>query len=113
MRAIVTSSKHWIDEQAVVDTLCELPAGTIVLLPINSGACKIVKDRAEELKLEPEDWSDEDDDQYEARGGMLNADMLQTDIDMCFAFITKESRGARDCVRRARSMDIDVRVLEI
>jgi hypothetical protein len=112
MRAIVTSSKDWSDSQAVIDLLCELPVGTIVLLPTNSGACKIVKDRIDELKLEVEDWSN-DDDFYESRGSSVNTEMLGTDVDMCFAFLTKGSHTAKDLVRRARSMDLDVRVLEI
>ena len=111
MRAVVTSSKSWSDEKAVIDALCELPTGTVVLLPMDTGACKIVKDNIEDLKLEIEDWS-EDDDFYERQGGSVNSDMLQTDIDICFAFVTKDSYTAKDCVRRARNMDLEVRVVE-
>ena len=111
MRAVVTSSKSWSDEKAVIDALCELPAGTVVLLPLDSGACKAVRDNFEDLKLEIEDWAD-DDDFYERQGGSVNSEMLKTDIDICFCFVTKDSYTAKDCVRRARNMDLEVRVVE-
>jgi len=111
MRAIVTSSNAWSDEQAVIEALYELPAGTVVLLPTNSGACKVVRERQQDLKLDIEDWSD-DDEEYENRGGQLNAEMIQSDIDICFAFVNKNSHTAKDLVRRARSMDLEVRVFE-
>lgn len=111
MRAVVTSSKNWSDEQTVIDVLCELPAGTVVLLPMESGACKFARENHEQLKLEIEDWAG-DDDFYERQGGSVNAEMLQSGIDICFAFVTKEAYTAKDFVRRARNMDLEVRVVE-
>jgi hypothetical protein len=111
MRAIVTSSNKWSDEQTVIEAICELPAGTVVLLPTNSGACKTVRDHQDELKLEIEDWAYDDED-YESRGGSLNSEMIQSDIDICFAFVNKNSHTVKDLVRRARSMDLEVRVFE-
>lgn len=111
MRAIVTSSNSWSDAQIVVDALCELPAGTVILLPTKSGACKTVIENVEDLKLEIEDWST-NDEQYEKCGSGINADMIESDVDICFAFINKTSHTAKDLVRRARSMDLDVRVFE-
>lgn len=111
MRAIVTSSADWADEQAVIDALCEMPPGTVVLLPMMKGACSTVRARIDELKLEIEDWA-EDDDLYETKGSAVNTMMLKTDIDVCFAFLNKGSHTARDLVRRARTMDLEVRVVE-
>lgn len=111
MRAIVTSSNKWSDEQTVIEAICELPAGTVVLLPTNSGACRTVRDHQDELKLEIEDWTYNDED-YEIRGGSLNSKMIQSDIDICFAFVNKNAHTAKDLVRRARSMDLEVRVFE-
>ena len=111
MRAVVNSSKSWSDEKTVVDALCELPAGTVVLLPMSSGACKFIRDNIDDLKLEIEDWAG-DDEFYERQGGIVNSEMLQTDIDICFAFVNKDSYTAKDCVRRARNMDLEVRVVE-
>ena len=113
MRAIISSSKSWSDEQAVIDAVCELPAGTVVLLPSRSGACKVVWDNLDALKLEAEDWAeDEDDFEYEHRGSIVNTKMLQTDVDICFAFVTKNSHSAKDLVRQARTAYLDVRVVE-
>ena len=112
MRAVVTSSRNWTDEQAVIDAICELPAGTTVLLPTATGACKVVMDNREELKFEVEDWSPEDGD-YDRHGSTVNGIMLHSDVDVCFVFMTAGpgSHAARDCLRQARLMDLDVRVL--
>ena len=113
MRAIVTSSNSWSDEQAVIQAICELPAGTVVLLPMQSGACGVIRKNADDLKLEVEDWTINDPNyDYGRNGGSLNAKMIQSDIDICFAFIDKNAHMAKDLVRRARSMDLEVRVFE-
>ena len=109
MRVVVTSSKSWKDAQSVIEAVCQLPASSTVLLPSRSGACAIVQEHAEELKLETEDWSSEDDD-YDAKGSSVNSEMLSTDVDMCIAFLTPDAHSARDCVRQARILDLDVQV---
>ena len=112
MRAVVTSSRNWTDEQAVIDTICELPAGTTVLLPTTAGACGFVMNNRDELKLDVEDWSPEDGD-YDRHGSTVNNNMLRSDVDVCFVFMTAGpgSHAAKDCLRQARLMDLDVRVL--
>lgn len=109
MRVIVTSSKSWRNEQAVIEALCELPASTTVLLPSNQGACQIVRDNSDSLKVDIEDWATEED--YDSKGGLLNAEMFDSDVDMCIAFLTPDAHAARDCVKRARNLDLDVRVV--
>jgi len=110
MRVIVTSSKSWKDEQLVLEALCEIPAGSTVLLPTRKGACQIVQDNSEGLKMEVEDWSSENED-YDSIGGPLNSEMLDSDIDMVIAFLTPDSHASRDCVKRARNMDLSVIVV--
>lgn len=109
MRVIVTSSKSWKNEQSVIDALCELPASTTVLLPSSQGACQIVRENSDSLKVDIEDWVSDDD--YDTKGGSLNAEMFKTDIDMCIAFLTPDAHTARDCVKRARNLYLDVRVV--
>lgn len=91
--------------------MCQLPAGTVVLLPTRLGACKIVRENVEDLKIEVEDWSD-NDEEYELRGSTINGEMLETDIDICVAFVTKNSHSAKDLVRQARLRDLEVLVVE-
>lgn len=108
MRVVVTSSKSWDDEASVRDALSEVPTSATVLLPSNEGACAIVRAIADEFKLEIEDWSSED---YDSRGSFVNADMLNSDVDMCIAFDAADSHAVKDCVRRARSLDLDVKII--
>lgn len=110
MRAIVTSSKSWVDTQSVIDVICELPVGTVILLPSKLGACKVIIDNADDLKFEVEDWFSDYPD-YERNGSKTNAEMLQTDVDIVIAFLSHDSYAAKDCVRQAHFMDIDVKVL--
>ena len=113
MKAIVTSSKNWTDEEKVIEALCELPAGTVILLATDNGACKFARTRAQELKLDVvENLNTEFD--YEMKGSTVNAILLkEEDLDFCFAFIGKEgSHSAKDLVRRARNMDLEVRLFE-
>lgn len=109
MRAVVTSSKSWTDENSVLESVCELPAGSTILLPSRTGACKIVLDNEESLKMEIEDWSSEEDD-YDTRGGTINSQMLETDVDMVIAFLTPDSHSSRDCIKRARQLDLELKV---
>jgi hypothetical protein len=110
MRVVVTSSKSWQDVQAVIDAVCQLPASSTVLLPSRRGACAIVQEYSQELKIETEDWSTEEDD-YDSRGSSTNAAVLASDVDMCIAFLSPDAHAARDCVRQARLKDLDVQVV--
>lgn len=110
MRTIVTSSKSWVDEDAVLKAICELPAGCTILLPSKAGACKIVKDNEDSLKMDLEDWSP-DDDSYDQQGGGVNGMMLDSDVDMVIAFLTPDSHSSRDCIKRARQLDLEVKVI--
>jgi hypothetical protein len=110
MRVVVTSSTSWSDAQAVIDAVCELPASTVVLLPMKSGACKIILDNAEDLKFEIEDWSEEDL-KYENNGSKINSEMLQSDVDVVIAFLSPGSHSAKDCTRQARNMFLDVKII--
>lgn len=109
MRVAVSSSKSWHDEQAVIDAVSALPASTTFLLPSRQGACAIVLDHANSLKIEIEDWSSEPDD-YDARGSSLNSEMLKADVDTVLVFLTPDAHAARDCMRQARLMDLDLQI---
>lgn len=114
MKAIVTSSRNWVNEEKVIEALCELPAGTVILLTTDKGACKIARDRAEELKLEIAERFPDAEHDYESKGSSINTTLLrEDDLDFCFAFIGSEgSHSAKDLVRRARNMDLEVRLFE-
>jgi hypothetical protein len=110
MRAIVTSSKSWVDEDSVIEAVCELPAGSTILLPSRMGACKVIWDNEESLKMDLEDWS-LDDSSYDQHGGSINTSMLDSEVDMVIAFLTPDSHSSRDCIKRARQLDLEVKVL--
>lgn len=109
MRVVISSSKSWSDEQTVIDAVSELPASTTFLLPSRQGACAIVQENAGSLKIETEDWSSEADD-YDSKGSALNSEMLNSDVDTVLVFLTPDAHAARDCMRQARLLDLDLQI---
>ena len=111
MRVIVTSAKSWDDQQSVVDAISKVPGGSTILIPTKYGACATVIDFAESLQFEIEDWSDDRVD-YDRFGSATNADMIKSeDVDMCIAFVTKDSHVVKDCIRQARAYDLDLEII--
>ena len=60
--------------------------------------------------MELEDWSVDEHD-YDQSGGQVNADMLDTEVDMVIAFLTPDSHSSRDCVKRARQLDLETKTV--
>lgn len=110
MRVIVSSSKDFSNQEKVINALSELPVSTVILLPTRNGACKIIYDNIDLLKLEIEDWSS-DPDVYEHKGNAINVEMMKTDVDMCIVFDVKNCNATKDCIRQARQNDLDVNVI--
>jgi hypothetical protein len=110
MRVIVSTSKDFTNQEKVIDALSELPVSTVVLLPTRLGACKIIHENVDLLKLEIEDWSSDADD-YETRGNAINLQMLNSEVDMCIVFDSKNCNSTKDCIRQARNSDLDVNII--
>lgn len=115
-RIIVTGSRGWSDLDvmvaALVDAWRDLGKPTRPVLV--HGACRGADTMAAQLwrlwkwptEPHPADWSRFGD----LAGPRRNAAMVAGGADLCLAFPTPGSRGTWDCVRRAETAGIPVRV---
>lgn len=115
MRILVTGSRYWGDRDLLWMTLNRIvpPFSTIVHGDCPSGADRLAADWVEaqpDVKVEahPANWSLEG----KGAGPMRNQRMVDLGADLCIAFPQGESRGTRDCMRRARAAGIPVVVVE-
>lgn len=110
MRAIVTGSKHWVDLDKMRDELAKLPVCTTIVVGNLQGAERMAAKLAEEeLGMEVEKWEDFEDTSL----GLLhrNKDMVESDIDVCVAFMLSNNEPEWDCVRRSRAAKIETIVV--
>lgn len=111
MRAIVTGSKHWVDLDKMRDELAKLPVCTTVVVGNLQGAERMAAKLAEEeLGMDVERWEDIEDT---TNLGLLhrNKEMIESDIDVCVAFMLSNNEPEWDCVRRARAAKIETIVV--
>jgi len=121
MRILVTGSRVWPDSKEVqariVQVIVNQPYGTHVV--VVHGDCPTGADRAareflddiEKQNLDyisqethPADWNKHG----KAAGPLRNQEMVDLGADVCLAFPLGESRGTRDCMRRAEAAGIPV-----
>lgn len=119
MKVLVTGDREWSDIKTVIDTLEQLPAGTILVHGACRGADNICAAVAEALgfvvRPYPADW----DRYHKGAGPVRNQQMLTEEhradepIDLCLAFHNniESSRGTRDMIRRAEKAKITVRLI--
>jgi hypothetical protein len=102
MKILVTGDRNWSDKAAIEAALREYGA-TEVVEGEARGADSLARDVAESLGWKvykfPADW----DSYGKAAGVLRNSRMIEEKPDMVLAFhdSLKESRGTRDCVKRA------------
>lgn len=112
MRILITGSRDWTDEHAILGALARLGAererATIVHGDCPTGADAIVKRLAEEAGIphepHPADWKKHG----KAAGPIRNQEMVDLGADVCLAFPLGDSRGTRDCSLRAERAGIKV-----
>jgi hypothetical protein len=113
-RILVTGSRAWKDRLAIAQALVEvinergLPI-TIVHGGNQRGADQIVDDIARsvglmDVEVHPALW----EKHGKAAGPIRNQEMVDAGADVCLAFPMGESRGTRDCMRRAEAAGIPV-----
>jgi hypothetical protein len=122
-RVLVTGSRDWKDLRAVhdaiwrqyVDNLDTAMGFTVVHGDCPTGAdafassyCLMSSAPIIEEK-HPADW----DTHGKAAGPLRNQEMVDLGADVCLAFPLPESRGTRDCMRRAKAAGIPVVVVEV
>lgn len=131
-RILVTGARDWEDRRSVELALSIAIAGTVGEVKIVHGACpyggadKFADDFARkhprcEPEAHPADWLHCDDTCYHkprrlvtgenncpAAGPRRNQKMVDLGADVCLAFPLGESKGTRDCMRRAKAAGIQV-----
>ena len=113
MRALVTGSRNWGDRVVLLDALLDLEKrqGSHDLTIVH-GACPTGADAIAdfatywgwEVERHPADWRKHG----KAAGPIRNQEMVDAGADICLAFPLGESRGTRDCMRRAEAAGIPV-----
>lgn len=113
-RILVTGSRDWPDRESVWEELNRQVRilGSIEVVIIH-GDCPTGADRfaAEWARVQfvaeephPANW----DTYGKAAGPVRNQQMVERGADICLAFPLVQSRGTRDCMRRARAAGIPV-----
>lgn len=114
MRILITGSRKWTDYTTIFNALEKYNHNhtandpVIVISGNAKGADTLAEKAARNLKyrleLYPADWN-----KYGKAAGMIrNRQMIQTGIDICLAFPTKESIGTWGCMREAKKAGIPV-----
>lgn len=113
MRVLVTGSRNWTNEAAVYSALTEL-IRTSNRITVVHGACPTGADAIAHhwatsvpgatAEPHPAEW----DRHGKAAGPIRNQQMVDLGADVCLAFLLGESRGTRDCMRRAEAAGIPV-----
>jgi len=111
MRILVTGSREWSNQAAIDYALALAFAGedtVIVHGDCPTGADRLAKEWAERFGIQqeahPADW----ETHGKAAGPKRNQEMVDLGADVCLAFPLGESRGTRDCMRRASEAGIPV-----
>lgn len=118
MRILITGSRDWDDFHAVENSILGALYDAEVSpydddIVVVHGDCPTGADAAAdqvgrlwgfEVEAWPADW----DSHGKAAGPIRNQQMVNAGADLCLAFPLGESRGTRDCVRRADAAGIPV-----
>lgn len=116
MRILVTGSRNWTGRITIEMALYEAwrTLGFPQSVTLVHGACPTGADAVADEAGRRNGWEMErhraDWDKYgKAAGPIRNQEMVDAGADICVAFLLPESRGTRDCIRRAKAAGIEVR----
>jgi hypothetical protein len=124
-RILVTGSRNWNDDRVIHDTIKYFlqPDSVVVHGHCPTGADAIAdrlcRDWGWRYERHPAKWAQpcgpdckhrrpRSPHLYPCAGPVRNQLMVDLGADVCLAFITPESRGTWDCVRRAEAAGIHV-----
>ena len=111
MRILVTGSREWSNQAAIDYALALAFAGedtVIVHGDCPTGADRLAKEWAERFGVQQEAHPADGETHGKAAGPKRNQEMVDLGADVCLAFPLGESRGTRDCMRRASEAGIPV-----
>lgn len=123
MRVLVTGSRDWSDHNAIHEALLDhlTLQDTLVVGDCPTGADAIAlseaKRTAANFEVHEAKWDEHTDacpDWCKVRsrcriaGPRRNQEMVDSGVDICLAFPLGESRGTKDCMRRAKKAGVTV-----
>lgn len=110
-RVMVTGSRHWTDEGAVIRALRaaqdQLGAFVLVHGACPTGADEIAADfwgRRGPVEAHPADWAQHG----KAAGPIRNKEMVESGIDLVIAFPLPDSKGTRNAMALAHAAGIQI-----
>ena len=107
-RVLITGSRDWTDEGLIWNVLSPYLPAVLVHGACPTGADEIASTlwvaNGGTEEPHPADWS-----LGKKAGPLRNQEMVDLGADICLAFPLLESRGTRDCMRRATAAGIPVR----
>ena len=117
-RLLVTGSRTWADvellcaalRQHLIEQVHEVLDRRIVLVvgDCPTGADAIATDWAHQLGIPVEMHGAFWRDYGRGAGPRRNQAMVDSGVDWCIAFVAGDSRGTRDCIRRAKAAGVTV-----
>ena len=113
MRILITGSRMWVNREAIAAELSSAIVGVSAPVVVHGGCptgADAIADRLARLygcavEVYEADW----DQHGRAAGPVRNQKMVDLGADVCLAFPLGDSRGTRDCMRRAFAAGIPVR----
>ena len=112
MRILVTGSRDWDDAKQVSDALLDATKDICEPITLVSGACPTGADKFAEdyaklwgwtIERYPADWNT----YGRSAGPIRNKVMVESNPDICLAFIKNNSKGASGTANLARSKGIN------
>lgn len=115
-RVLITGSRNWSDEWAIAEVLAievkkaHLDGGDVVIVhgDCPTGADRIAQDICDRSGIaterHPADWNKHG----KAAGPIRNQEMVDSGVDICYAFSKGGSRGTKDCKARASAAGVEV-----
>ena len=112
MRILITGSRHWTDrlhlEQAIWEVIGHERRVVIIHGDCPTGADRLARRLADAWNITQEPYPADWNHHGKAAGPIRNQEMVDAGADICLAFPLGESRGTRDCMRRAEAAGIPV-----
>lgn len=114
-RLLITGSRYWDDPKTILNAIrnavsdhCKGRQLVIVQGDCPTGADKFARDFATllgwELETYPADW-----DKYGKKAGPIrNQQMVDSHPELALAFLLRDSKGTKDCIRRCEQSGVEV-----
>ena len=113
MRVLVCGSRHWTDQEALIERLCELPPSSHIIEGGAPGADTMAKQFAYNIGWPCTEVNADWEKYGKAAGPIRNRQMLDMKPDLVIAFhkdISK-SKGTRDTIEEAKKRGIPVELI--